>query len=282
MALILERVSHTYGAGTAFAVRALAPLDFAVESGCMAVVLGPTGSGKSTLLRLASGLLEPTSGRVLLDGGVLGGPVSGEGVAVGLVFQSPESQLFAETVLDDVAFGPSNQGLDRGAARERARESLADVGLEPDAFAERSPFQLSGGEARRVALAGVLAMRPAYLLLDEPTAGLDRPGREAVLAAIEAARARAGILVVTHDAEEFLGRADKALVLSGGEVAYSGDARSLVHDPSPLTTAGLKVPEVLRVLLAGRRAGLELPELSIDPVRAAGLLVEAMAGGERR
>lgn len=281
MGLTLERASHTYGAGTSYALQALAPVDFAVRIGEMAVVLGPTGSGKSTLLRLAAGLLEPTSGRVLLDGKPLAGPISPDGVAIGLVFQSPESQLFAETVIDDVAFGPTNQGLERGAARERAHTSLAEVGLDPGQFADRSPFQLSGGEARRVALAGVIAMRPTYLLLDEPTAGLDRQGREAVLLAIEAARARAGILVVTHDAEEFLSRADTALVLSDGDVAYSGSAGALVDDPSPLTAAGLKAPEVLRVMLAGRQAGLDLPELSLDPCHAASLLAHAMARGER-
>lgn len=281
MALTLERVAHTYGAGTAFAVRALSPTDLVVETGDMVVVLGPTGSGKSTLLRMAAGLLEPTSGTVTIDGRPPGAPGSSEGAVVGLVFQSPESQLFAETVIEDVAFGPMNLGLEREAARKRAVETLSEVGLDPARFAERSPFQLSGGEARRVALAGVLAMRPAYLLLDEPTAGLDRPGREAVVAAIEAARRQAGVLVVTHDAEEFLGRADTALVLSGGEVSYCGAARGLIDDPSSLVTAGLKEPEVLRVLLAGREAGLDLPELSIEPRQAARLLARALAGGRR-
>lgn len=247
----------------------------------MVVVLGPTGSGKSTLLRMAAGLLAPTSGTVTIDGRQPGAPGSSEGAVVGLVFQSPESQLFAESVIEDVAFGPMNLGLDRAAARQRAAETLAEVGLDPVRFAERSPFQLSGGEARRVALAGVLAMRPAYLLLDEPTAGLDRPGREAVVAAIEAARKRAGVLVVTHDAEEFLGRADTALVLSGGDVSYYGAARELIDHPASLVAAGLKEPEVLRVLLAGREAGLDLPELSIEPRQAARLLVKALAGGHR-
>ncbi|MHB9003177.1 MAG: ATP-binding cassette domain-containing protein [Coriobacteriia bacterium] len=281
MALVLDHVTHTYGAGTAFAVRALASTDLVVGAGEMAVVLGPTGSGKSTLLRMAAGLLAPTSGRVSIDDCPPGESVSSAGASVGLVFQSPESQLFAETVVEDVAFGPMNLGLDRAAAHQRALETLAEVGLDPAEFAERSPFQLSGGEARRVALAGVLAMRPAYLLLDEPTAGLDRPGREAVVTAIEAARTHAGILVVTHDAEEFLGRADTALVLSDGEVSYCGAARALIDDPTPLVTAGLKEPEVLRVLLAGRQAGLELPELSIDPYQAARLLVQALTDGDR-
>lgn len=281
MALILERVTHTYGAGTAFAVRALASTNLAVARGEMAVVMGPTGSGKSTLLRMAAGLLAPTSGKVSIDGHPPGDPVSSGAALVGLVFQSPESQLFAETVVEDIAFGPLNLGLDRAAARQRSLETLAEVGLDPAEFADRSPFQLSGGEARRVALAGVLAMRPAYLLLDEPTAGLDGPGREAVVAAIEAARTHAGLLIVTHDAEEFLGRADFALVLSDGDVSYCGDARSLVDDPTPLVSAGLREPEVLRVLLAGRRAGLELPELSIDPYQAAHLLLQALPGGAR-
>lgn len=276
MALILEHASHTYGAGTAFAVEALQPVDFQVAPGRLAVVLGPTGSGKSTLLRLAAGLIGPTSGRVVMDGTTLDGPAAGIEGGVGFVFQSPETQLFAETVLEDVAFGPANQGLDPSVARDRARDALVSVGLDPDAFSARSPFALSGGEARRVALAGVLAMRPRYLLLDEPTAGLDGSGRDAVLEAIETVRPITGIVVVTHDAEEFLGRADIALLLAGGAAAFYGPAAELIEDPSLLDATGLRAPEILRALASARDSGLFVPEMSLDPVRAAELLADAL------
>lgn len=276
MGLRLAGAGYTYDAGTPYAVEALRALDIEIEAGQLALVLGPTGSGKSTLLRLAAGLLAPTAGRVLVDGDPIRSPVEGGVAKVGLVFQAPETQLFAETVLDDVAFGPRNLGLDAQAAGDRAREALAAVGLDPARFGRRSPFALSGGEARRVALAGVLAMRPRYLLLDEPTAGLDAAGREALAEAIEGIRAVAGLMVVTHDAEEFLGRADSVLVLDGGTPVFSGTAAGLLEDPTPLEGAGLAIPEVLRVQLLARRAGLPLAGASFDPVAAASALHAAL------
>ena len=174
MGLTVEGAGHVYGNGTAWAQRALGGVSLTVESGELVAVLGATGSGKSTLLRLMTGLLAPTEGRVLVDDEEACAALARG--RVGLVFQRPEAQLFAETVVDDVAFGPRNLGASLADSRVAARAALRAVGLDPAVFGQRSPFTLSGGEARRVAVAGVLAMRPAYLLLDEPTAGLDAHG----------------------------------------------------------------------------------------------------------
>lgn len=278
MALILEHVSHTYGGGTAFAVEALVDVSLSVEPGRLTVVLGPTGSGKSTLLGIASGLLAPTSGSVVLDGTPADGVLAGRSGGVGLVFQAPETQLFAESVLEDVGFGPVNLGLPRSEALDRARDALVTVGLEPDEFADRSPFALSGGEARRVALAGVLAMRPGYLLLDEPTAGIDARGREAVLSVLCEIVPTTGVAIVTHDADEFLALADDALVLSRGRSLYWGPVEGLVRDPEPLDLSGLIVPEVVRALRDARDAGIAVEPVTADPVRAAALLAAALGG----
>lgn len=279
MALRLQGIGYTFAPGTAFAQEALSGVDLVLTPGSLTLVLGPTGSGKSTLLRIAAGLITPATGVVTLDGAAVRGARSSQAPGVGLVFQSPESQLFADTVLDDVAFGPRNQGLDSRTALSAARSALDSVGLDPETFGSRSPFTLSGGEARRVALAGVLAMRPAYLLLDEPTAGLDVAGRASVMAAIEAIRDTTALAIVTHDAEEFLSLADAVLVLDDGRPVYSGPTASLVADPAPLVAAGLRAPDVLRSQLLARHAGADLPELTLDPVRCADALYAAATGG---
>lgn len=279
MGLKLSCISHTFGLGTRFAVDALHAVDMEVEVGRRTVVLGRTGSGKSTLLLVASGLIAPTAGEVTVDDVAARRVLSGAEGGVGLVFQAPENQLFAETVLDDVAFGPVNLGHERAAAYERAREALMEVGLDPALYGERSPFALSGGEARRVALAGVLAMRPAYLLLDEPTAGLDARGREAVLSVLERIAANTGIVIVTHDAEEFLVGADDVLVLDGGTTAFYGPIEGLLEQAAPLEAAGLRIPEVIRVLVDARRAGYPVSEITADPIKGARILATALQEG---
>jgi energy-coupling factor transport system ATP-binding protein len=254
VALILQGVGFSYAAGTALARSALTGVSLSVSLGETVVVLGPSGSGKTTLLRLAAGLLPPTSGSVTVDGAA--GPPAFRG-AVGLAFQRPETQFFAATVLADVAFGPSNLGLSLG---------------------ERSPFTLSGGEARRAALAGVLAMSPRYLLLDEPTCGLDAPGRRAVAAAVERARDRTGIVIVTHDAEEFLGGADRVLVLRDGQGVFGGTVEELASAGRDLQASGdWAPPEVVRAQLLAAASGRDVGRVSLDPVAAAA----AMAGAWR-
>jgi len=278
VSLVLNGVSFTYGPGTHFETVALNGVDLALDPGELVLVLGATGSGKSTLLRVAAGLLAPTGGSVTLDGSSVDGPLADVPPGVGIVFQSPEIQLFADSVEADVAFGPRNQGLTEEAARDAAHRALRTVGLDPAVFGPRSPFSLSGGEARRAAIAGVLAMSPGYLLLDEPTAGLDPAGRAAVRDAVSAVRADAGVAVVTHDAEEFLQMADRVVLLAGGTVVYDGPAQTLVQEPERFGDAGLRAPEVLRVQMLARRRGLPLPRLSADPAQAALLLAEAHGG----
>lgn len=275
MALTLTDISYTYSQGLPFAQRALEAVSLSVERGEMAVVLGPTGSGKSTLLRITAGLLAPSSGTITADGESVRGGATARAGGVGIVFQSPETQLFAETVLDDVAFGPRNQGLSETAAHAQAKRALEIVGLDPADFGDRSPFGLSGGEARRVALAGVLAMSPRYLLLDEPTAGLDSAGRRDLAAALAQARTHSGLVVVTHDAEEFLPKADSALVLAQGRSAFLGQASELIQRPAALADAGIRPPAVLEALMRARARGASIPQLTLDPREAAALLLAA-------
>ncbi len=275
MSLRLEDVGHTYAIGTTAAVVALQEVSLVVDPGELVLVVGETGSGKSTLLRLASGLLRPSTGLAFIDEVALD-EASARG-RVGLIFQDAESQLFADTVLDDVAFGPRNLGLEVEAAREAAREALHDVGLDAETYGSRSPFALSGGEARRAAIAGVLAMRPAYLLADEPTSGLDSSGREAVRSVLLESRVHSGVIIVTHSPEEFLAHADRVLILRDSLQVWSGETRTLLSDPSPLDQAGLAVPDVVAIQLEFARYLDRGVEPVLDPRAAAQWI--ARAGG---
>lgn len=273
MALSADTIGYDYASGTSFEQRALDAVSLSVETGELVLVVGSTGSGKSTLLRLLSGLMAAESGQLTLDGA----PLTSRNArgTVGLVFQDAESQLFAETVLEDVSFGPRNLGSTVETAKDMALAALEAVGLDAAAYAERSPFGLSGGEARRVAIAGVLAMQPRFLLLDEPTAGLDARGRAAVRAAVAVARETAGIVVVSHTVEEFLGIADRVLILSSGSVASSGTVLALLADPTLLDRAGLRAPDVLRVQQLAKTRGLETGPLTLNPAAAAERLAHA-------
>jgi energy-coupling factor transport system ATP-binding protein len=271
--LSLDSISYTYAAGTSYSQRALSGVSLDIARGGLLLVLGATGSGKSTLLRACAGLLKVTEGAAIIDGAPLT-KTSARG-RVGLVFQDAESQLFSETLAADVGFGPRNLRVPEQETALRVRDALDEVGLPFDDFGERSPFALSGGEARRAAIAGVLAMRPAYLLLDEPTAGLDARGRAAIHDVIRRARASAGIIVVSHSAEEFLGEADSVLLLSGGEESFLGPASELVADPGHFERAGLAAPDVLRFQQLARARGMDVGPFTLDPDAVAASIAAA-------
>jgi energy-coupling factor transport system ATP-binding protein len=265
--LSVDNASYEYDTGGRVRVPALAGVSLSVEPGNLVLVVGETGSGKSTLLRIAAGLLALSSGCVTLDGE----PLSRRAArgTIGLVFQDAESQLFAESVLKDAAFGPTNLGLSAADARDRASEALGRVGLDVDVYGARSPFHLSGGEARRAAIAGVLAMRPRYLLFDEPTAGLDARGRRAVRDIVSGERSRAGVVVVSHSAEEFFDDANEIVMLSAGRVVFRGEPRNLLDDPEAFAHAGLVAPDTLRLIEIGRSRGVSLKPASLDPAAVA-------------
>ena len=255
MRLELRDVRHVYGGGTPFEVEALRGVSLSVEQGEVLGIVGGTGSGKSTLVRHMNLLLAPTGGKVLVDGvDARSLKKSGLRRRVGLVFQFPESALFAPTVEEDVAFAPRRLGLDEGEVRERVGESLRALGAE--ALAGRSPFALSGGEKRRVAIAGVLAMGPEVLVLDEPTAGLDPATREELLALIRNLR-RAGIsiVLVSHDLEEVAEVADRVCALHGGRVRATGTPAEVFYEDPTQAPATVPVVSLLEV----SRPGLGTP-----------------------
>ncbi|MDR5693933.1 MAG: energy-coupling factor transporter ATPase [Armatimonadota bacterium] len=270
-AITCEDVHYIYLRGTPMETVALRGVNLRIPAGEATGIIGPTGSGKSTLIQHFNGLLRPTAGRIWVDSIEL--PASGAVLRelrqkVGLVFQYPEHQLFEETVYDDVAFGPRNMGLGEEEVSRRVRQALELVGLDPGRFGKRSPFSLSEGEMRRVAIAGVLAMDPRVLVLDEPTAGLDPRGREEILAHLQTLRAReeVTVIVVSHSIDELSSLTDRVAVLHQGRVYLEGTTREVFSQGKRLAAIGLRVPVVAEVLEKLRERGL--------PVRTDVLTVE--------
>ena len=258
----VENLTHTYSAGTPFERSAVKGLHMDVMRGEFLGIIGHTGSGKSTLISHLNGLLKPTSGRVLLDGeDIWANPKEIRKVRfqVGLVFQYPEYQLFEETVYKDIAFGPGNMGLSRDEIDRRVRQAAAFVGLDEELL-DKSPFELSGGQKRRVAIAGVIAMEPKVLILDEPTAGLDPAGREKILAQIRAYHEEKGttVILVSHSMEEIAQNVDRIVVLKGGNTYMEGAPREVFSRAEELEAVGLDIPQVTRVALALRRRGMDI------------------------
>ena len=258
----VSHLSHVYMRGTPFEARALDDVSFTIEDGAFVGVIGHTGSGKSTLIQHLNGLLKPTTGRILLGGkDIWADPKKIRDVRfrVGLVFQYPEYQLFEETVYRDIAFGPTNMGLSKEEIDRRVRESARFAGLSEDLL-EKSPFALSGGQKRRVAIAGVIAMEPEVLVLDEPSAGLDPQGREELLANIRAFHRERGttVVLVSHSMEEIAKNVDRIVVLSDSHVLMSGTPREVFARGDELMSAGLDVPQVTRIAMALRERGLAI------------------------
>ena len=266
MEAILEtkKLSHIYSAGTPFERGALLEVDFTAYAGEYLGIIGHTGSGKSTLIQHLNGLLKPTSGQELFQGEDIWADAKRTRQTrfqVGLVFQYPEYQLFEETVYKDISFGPKNMGLDEGEVDRRVREAARFVGLRDDQL-EKSPFELSGGQKRRVALAGVMAMDPQVLVLDEPTAGLDPAGRENLMANIRDyhRNKKRTIILVSHSMDEIARNVDRILVLKSAHVLMSGTPAEVFARAEELLSAGLDVPQVTRIAMRLREQGL-----AIDP-----------------
>lgn len=257
-------LTYRYGIGTPFEKTAVDHVDLEIESGSFVGIIGHTGSGKSTLIQHLNGLLKPTEGSILLDGKDIWAEkaqMRQVRFRVGLVFQYPEYQIFEETVAKDIAFGPRNMGLAEEEVQARVKETAAIVGLSDDIL-EQSPFLLSGGQKRRVAIAGVMAIRPEVLILDEPTAGLDPRGREEILEEIKAYRRQTGatILLVSHSMEDVARHAQKILVMNAGKVFCYGTVENVFRRSQELQAIGLAVPQITRVCNALRAKGIPLTE----------------------
>ena len=260
--LSVKNLKYVYSAGTPFEHTALEDVSFSVNRGEFIGIIGHTGSGKSTLMQQLNGLLKPTSGSVILDGQDIWSDKKLTRQArfrVGLVFQYPEYQLFEETVYRDIAFGPKNMGLPAGEVDRRVREAAGFVGI-TDAQLQASPFDLSGGQKRRVAIAGVIAMEPEILILDEPTAGLDPSGRREILSNIAAYRKskNATIMMVSHSMEDVARLTDRLLVLSGSRLAMDGTPDEIFAHAEELVNMGLNIPQVTQVFLHLRNMGLDV------------------------
>ena len=273
--LQVQNLTHIYSAGTPFEHKALDDMNFSVERGEFIGIIGHTGSGKSTLMQHLNGLLKPSSGKVLLDGKDIWSDKKLTRQArfrVGLVFQYPEYQLFEETVYKDIAFGPKNMGLSKDEVDRRVREAAGFVGL-TEAQLEMSPFDLSGGQKRRVAIAGVIAMEPEVLILDEPTAGLDPVGREEILANIQTYRKakNATIMMVSHSMNDVARLTDRLLVLNGSHIAMDGTPAEVFTHAWELEKMGLDIPEVTRVFMRLKEMGLP-----VEPVYTLDQAVEVM------
>jgi energy-coupling factor transport system ATP-binding protein len=283
MSIALEHVNYIYSPGTAYEIHALRDINLEIGDGEFIGLIGHTGSGKSTLVQHLNGLVKATSGRVLFNGE----NIYDEGYnmrklrsKVGLVFQYPEHQLFEVDVLSDVCFGPKNQGLSREQAEERAREALRMVGLSEE-FYKQSPFELSGGQKRRVAIAGVLAMEPEILILDEPTAGLDPKGRDEILDQISVLHKEKGItiILVSHSMEDVARYVDRIIVMNQGEVMYHDTPREVFRHYKELEAVGLAAPQVTYLMHTLKEKGFAVDEDATTIEEARDEILKALKAG---
>jgi energy-coupling factor transport system ATP-binding protein len=259
----LKSINYTYGKNTPFEVRALQDVNLSIRQGTVTGIIGHTGSGKSTLVQLLNGLTRPESGQVLLDGvDIWEKPKEIRKIRfrVGLVMQYPEYQLFEETVRADIAFGPKNMGLDAQQIEERVKEAAAFAGIDPQML-DASPFDLSGGQKRRVAIAGIMAMRPEVLVLDEPAAGLDPRGRDAILRGMREYRDRSGatVVIVSHSMEDMARFCDDVIVMAHAHLLMQGSCSEVFSRADELAAVGLDIPEISSVCRMLRERGVPVP-----------------------
>lgn len=265
MSIVIKNLNHIYMPNTPFESTALKDINWAIDDGEFWGLIGHTGSGKSTLIQHLNGLLKPTSGEILIDGKNIhqkGADLKKIRQKVGLVFQYPEHQLFEETVGQDVAFGPKNMGLSEKEIGDRVKEALDLVGLSYKEVKDKSPFELSGGQMRRVAIAGVLAMKPRVLVLDEPTAGLDPRGRDDILDEIVKLKKRQNltVILVSHSMEDVAKLVDKIAVMYKGKIARSGPPREIFRDYKDLIQMGLGIPQITELMIRLREKNKDVSQ----------------------
>ena len=285
MSLKLEHVTYTYNPGTAYETHALKDVSLEIPQGQFVGVIGHTGCGKSTLIQHFNGLMRPTSGTVFYDEeDIWQGGYSLRRLRshVGLVFQYPEHQLFEADVLSDVCFGPKNQGLSQEEALERARTALMQVGLKEKYYAS-SPFELSGGQKRRVAIAGVLAMEPDVLILDEPTAGLDPKGRDEILDQIAYLHQerKISVVLVSHSMEDIARYVERIIVMNQGEKLFDGVPKEVFSHYKELEAIGLAAPQITYIMHALKEKGLEADISAITVEEARNTILKALGRGEK-
>lgn len=265
MSIVIENLTHTYMPGSPFQATAIHGVSLTIRDGEFIGLIGHTGSGKSTLIQHLNGLLRPSSGRVLIDGKDLFAKDTDKREVrrkVGLVFQYPENQLFEETVAADIAFGPKNLGLSPEEVDARVRDACAQVHLDYETFKERSVFELSGGQMRRAAIAGVLAMQPQTLILDEPCAGLDPRGRDEILGLVRELQRTRGttVVMVSHSMDDVASLVSRVIVMNRGQIAMDGTPREVFRQGEALRAMGLDVPEAARLAARLREKGFDVPE----------------------
>ena len=282
MSIVIEHLNYVYMTGGPYETKALSDVNLTIHDGEFIGLIGHTGSGKSTLVQHLNGLIMPTSGRVLVDGMDLADKGTDRRAIrqrVGLVFQYPENQLFEETVEKDIAFGPKNLGLDDAEIDRRVRDAMRRVALDYDRLHERSVFELSGGQMRRVAIAGVLAMEPQVLVLDEPCAGLDPRGREEILGLIKKLHEEAGttIVMVSHSMDDVASLAERVIVMNHGKVAMDGAPRDVFSRGAQLRAIGLDVPQAVLLADRLRERGFDVPQgvYRVEEIKA---VIEGIVG----
>lgn len=265
MPIIIDNITHTYMEGTPFEKKAIDNVSITINDGEFVGLIGHTGSGKSTLIQHINGLLKPDTGRIIIDGADItdkNTKMNAIRKKVGLVFQYPEYQLFEETVEKDIAFGPKNLGLSDTEINSRIRRAMSIVGLDYEAYKDKSPFELSGGQKRRVAIAGVVAMEPKVLILDEPTAGLDPRGRDEILMQIKALHSeyKITIIIVSHSMEDVAKLASRIIVMNQGRCILDGTPEYVFSKVDTLESIGLAVPQVTYLARELKKRGIDIPQ----------------------